>query len=137
MQSLEGKVAWVTGGGSGIGRAAALALAGAGAKVAVSGRRREALEETANLARGVEVEPCDVSDAEAVQATADRIVGRHGRLDVLVANAGLNIPNRRWRELTPQSWRDVIEADLNSVFYCAHAVLPQMRKQQDGLIVTI
>lgn len=137
MPSVEGKVAWVTGGGSGIGRGVALALAGAGAKVVVSGRRREPLEETARLARGIEAEPCDVADAAAVQDVAARIVARHGRLDILVANAGLNIPNRRWRELTPDSWRQLIDADLNSVFYCAHAVLPQMRRQQDGLIVTI
>lgn len=137
MPSVEGKVAWVTGGGSGIGRGAALALARAGAKVVVSGRRQAPLEETAALAADVEVEPCDVADAAAVQAVAHRIVARHGRLDVLVANAGFNIPNRRWRELTPESWRAMMEADLNSVFYCAHAVLPQMRKQQDGLIITI
>ena len=137
MQSVEGKVAWVTGGGSGIGRGAALALAGAGAKVVVSGRRREPLDETAGLGRGVEVEPCDVADAAAVRATAERIVARHGRLDILVSNAGLNMPNRRWTELTPEAWDTVVGADLNSAFYCAHAVLPQMRRQRDGLIVTI
>lgn len=137
MQSLEGKIAWVTGGGSGIGRGCALALAGAGVRVTVSGRRREALEETAALAPGIEVEPVDVADAAQVRAAAERIGARHGRLDVLVANAVLNVPARRWSELTPEAWRQVIDVDLNSVFYCAHAVLPQMRRQQDGLIVTV
>jgi len=137
MQSVEGKVAWVTGGGSGIGRGCALALAGAGAKVTISGRRREALEETAALAKGVEIETCDVTDPAQARATAEKIVARRGRLDVLVANAGLNVLARRWAELTPESWRQVVDSNLNSVFYCAHAVLPQMRRQQDGLIVTI
>jgi NAD(P)-dependent dehydrogenase (short-subunit alcohol dehydrogenase family) len=137
MRSLDGMVAWVTGGGSGIGRACALALAGAGMRVVVSDRRREALEQTAALAEAIEIEPLDVTDPARVRAAAEAIVARHGRLDVLVANAGLNVPARRWRELTPEAWRQVIEADLNSAFYCAHAVLPQMRKQQDGLIVTI
>lgn len=141
MQDLTGKVAWVTGGGSGIGRAAALALAGAGVRVVLSGRRPKPLQDTAakiqrNRGEAV-VEPLDVSDAEAVRAAAGRIRERYGRLDILVNSAGTNISERHWKEVSPDNWDLVVDIDLNGAFYCTHAALPMMREQKDGLIINI
>jgi NAD(P)-dependent dehydrogenase (short-subunit alcohol dehydrogenase family) len=141
MHGLDGKVAWLTGAGTGIGRAAALVLAGAGVRVALSGRRQALLTETA---RAVEaghgqavVEPLDVCDAGAVAGAVDRIVARFGRLDILVNNAGLNLVERHLDRLTPEAWDKLVNVNLNGAFRCAWAVLPVMRRQQDGLIVHV
>jgi NADP-dependent 3-hydroxy acid dehydrogenase YdfG len=141
MQDLNGKVAWITGGGTGIGQAAAIALAGAGVCAVLSGRRREPLEETAQKIRQkggqAEVEPLDVTDSKAVQEVANRIRQRHGRLDILINNAGLNVLDRHWVEVSPEGWDQIIGIDLNGAFYCSFAVLPMMREQRDGLIINI
>ena len=141
QRSLAGTVAWVTGAGTGIGQAGALALAKAGAFVALSGRRPELLAATeaaiAEAGGKAASLPLDIADAGAVQATADGILARHGRLDILVNNAGINVKHRHWNELTPAAWREVVEVNLNGPVYCAQAVLPAMRRQQDGLIINI
>ena len=138
MRDLEGKVAWVTGGGTGIGRAIAAALAADGATVVVSGRRREPLDETVAAVGGAaEAEPVDIADPAAVRRAVAAIHGRHGRIDILVNNAGLNEPKRRWTELTPEAWANVVQVDLNGPAFCCQAVLPHMRAQCDGLIVHI
>jgi NADP-dependent 3-hydroxy acid dehydrogenase YdfG len=141
LKSLKNKVAWITGAGSGIGQAAAVALAKNGAEVILSGRRIEALQETADIIASLgaktTLEALDVSDAALVKATADRIVSRYGRLDILVNNAGTNITDRHWARVTPEAWNQVIDIDLNGAFYCVSAVLPVMRKQQDGLIINV
>lgn len=136
--TLTGKVAWITGAGSGIGRAGAVSLAGLGATLVLSGRRRAPLEETARLAGGDPMMlPVDVSDADAVQTAADQVVERHGRLDILVSAAGVNILDRHFDRLSVADWDSLIRINLDGAFYCARAVLPQMRAQGDGLIVNI
>lgn len=141
MESIEGKIAWVTGAGTGIGRGGAIALAGAGAKVVLSGRRMPELEATqqriAEAGGEAVVEPLDISDADAVYAVADRIAERFGRLDILVNSAGLNVPKRRWKDIEPEGWHSVVDIDLNGAFYCSHAALKLMRVQRDGLIINI
>jgi NADP-dependent 3-hydroxy acid dehydrogenase YdfG len=141
LESLQNKVAWITGAGTGIGQAAAVALAKNGANVILSGRRIKALQETADIIAPFDVkaslEVLDVSDQTAVQTTADRIISSYGRLDILVNNAGTNIPDRHWSMVTPRRWNQVIDINLNGAFYCARAVLPIMRKQQDGLIINV
>ena len=141
MRDLKGLVAWVTGAGTGIGEGAALALAGAGMRLVLSGRRESELKRVAALiaARGgqARIAPVDVSDADAVQAVADGIVREEGRIDVAVNSAGLNVPRRNWKHLARSDWDRVVRIDLDGVFYCCHAVLPQMRRQRDGLIGTI
>ncbi len=139
--SLQGKVAWVTGAGTGIGLAGAKALAEAGATVVMSGRRREVLEnEAAELRKGglrVEVEALDVADAEQVNLVAEAILARHRRIDVLVNSAGLNTPNRFWKNQTIDGWNQVIRINLDGTFYCVQAVLPSMRTQRDGCIINV
>jgi NADP-dependent 3-hydroxy acid dehydrogenase YdfG len=139
MASLTGKVAWVTGAGSGIGQAAAIALAREGATVVLTGRRKEPLEETANTIKKAGgkavVKPADLMKAAAVARVAKDIDKKFGRCDVLVNNAGLNIPDRKWSELTAGGAEMVIDGNLSSAFYCSSAVLPMMRKRKDGVLI--
>jgi len=141
MNKLQGKVAWITGAGTGIGLAGAQALAAAGAKVVMSGRRADVLaaeaDKICSAGGAAEVEVLDVADAAAVQAVAGRILARHGRIDILVNSAGLNNPNRYWKNQTVAGWREVIGINLDGTFYTVQAVLPAMRAQHDGLVINI
>lgn len=139
MTQLSGKVAWVTGAGTGIGEAAAHSLAAEGAVVVLTGRTASKLEAvaTAIAAKGgtAHVKACDMSDAKAVQAVADWIGATLKRIDILVNNAGLNITDRAWSRLTAEGVRELVDGNLMSAFHGTLAVLPIMRAQQDGLII--
>ncbi len=137
MSKLDGKVAWVTGAGTGIGEAAAIALAQEGARVVLTGRRRAPLEEVAaRIGAAASIEVADVTDAKAVDAAVSRIVKAFSRLDILVNNAGVNVQQRRnWHEITAENIDTVIHGNLSSAFYCARAVLPQMREQGGGVLI--
>ncbi len=141
MQSIAGNIGWVTGSGTGIGRAGAIALADAGAKVILTGRRVPQLEAVAkqitDAGGAAEIEALDIVDAGAVDAALGRIVATHGRLDILVNSAGLNLPNRRWRDIGNEGWNTIIDVDLNGAFNLSHAALSVMRKQRDGLIINV
>jgi NADP-dependent 3-hydroxy acid dehydrogenase YdfG len=141
MISLTGKVAWITGAGTGIGLAGAKALADAGATVVMSGRRKEVLALEAEKIRikggKSEVEALDVSDAKAVKKTAAAILNRHARVDILVNSAGLNVPNRYWKNQTIEGWKEVIAINLDGSFYTTLAVLPVMRARKDGLVINV
>ena len=138
--SLKGKVAWVTGGGSGIGLAGAIELAKAGAHVVISGRTQATNDsaETELKAFGhAEAILLDVSDKKAVKAAADGILARHGRIDILVNSAGTNATKRNFNVVSLEAWDDVVAINLSGLFYCVHSVLPAMRTQKDGLIINI
>ena len=139
MRDLTNKVAWVTGAGTGIGEAGAIALAEAGMQVVLSGRREDKLKEVqARIgADRSTLEVLDVADKEAVNAVAERILAKFGRMDVLVASAGLNPKNRNWHNVSLDDWDQVIRVDLDGAFYCCKAVLPTMKEQGDGLIINI
>ena len=138
LQDLTGKVAWVTGAGSGIGESAAIKLADAGCKVILSGRRRNMLEKvTEKIQNQVSVEPVDVSDFDSVVSVANRIVENYGPIDIGVFSAGINIKNRDWPVLSVEDWNQVIDIDLNGAFYCCQSVLPSMRSNGGGLIINI
>src|SRR3974377_579781 len=112
-------VAWVTGGGSGIGEAGAIALAADGWTVVVSGRRKDALDAVvARITRdggGAEGMALDVSNAADVQKAADQIVAKHGRIDLLVNSAGVNVPKRRWADMELEGWNHLVDINLNGV----------------------
>jgi len=135
------RVAWVTGGGTGIGEAGAEALAADGWSVVVSGRRRAPLdavvEKIARAGGNAEAIPLDVADAAAVQRAADQIVAKHGRIDLQVNSAGVNVPKRRWADMELEGWNQLVDINLNGVLYCMRAVLPAMRRQKDGLIINV
>ncbi|WP_218574907.1 SDR family oxidoreductase [Reyranella sp. CPCC 100927] len=139
MGALQGKIAWVTGAGTGIGQAAAVALAQEGATVVLTGRREAPLAATAaTIAKDggkAVVKAGDLTSATAVAAIAADIEKTFGRLDILVNNAGLNIVERSWQQLKPEGVDTVIQGNLSSAFYCVTAVLPMMRKQKDGVLI--
>jgi SDR family mycofactocin-dependent oxidoreductase len=152
MGLLDGKVALVTGGGRGQGRAHALALAGEGATVVACDAptpgpelpyalSTEAdLSETARLVEAAGGScvglSLDVRDPAQVQAVVDEVVSRFGRLDVLVANAGICevVP---LEAITNQRWDDMIATNLSGVFYCVRAAVPVMRRQRYGRVVVV
>ncbi len=141
MGMLEGKVAWITGAGTGIGLAGAQALAEAGATIVMSGRRKDVLDtEAARLSAAganVSVEVLDVSRAEDVQRVARAVLDRHGQVDILVNSAGLNVPHRFWKNQTIEGWNEVIRINLDGSYYCTAAALPSMRARRDGLVINI
>jgi len=123
-----GKVAVVTGAGSGIGRAVALALRGAGYSVAIAGRRVSALEETAGGA--MLVVPTDVSKPEDVRALFARVKETFGRLDLLFNNAGMGAPNVPMEDLTFEQWSAVVGVNLTGAFLCAQEAIRIMKAQE-------
>lgn len=132
----------VTGGGSGVGRAVALKLAEHGWRVAILGRRLEALEETRRLAGAAAASQlticgCDVGNAEAVAASGKRILEDLGEVDVLVNAAGTNTPRRALAVLSLDDYRAMIDTNLNGAYYCVQAFLPRMRARGRGIIVNI
>src|SRR3954462_932237 len=138
--ALKGKVAWITGGGSGIGLAGALEFARAGAHVVISGRSREVLlssEKQLKAAGSGEAVSMDVSDQKEVAKTAAAILKRLGRIDVLVNSAGINSPKRNFHNVSLESWDQIVAINLSGMFYCCHAVLPSMRARKDGLVINI
>ena len=130
--TLKGKVAWITGGGSGIGLAAAQALKGAGATVVISGRSEKTLQHP-----GLETIRLDVSDRKAVAAAAQKILKQHGRVDILVNSAGINLPKRNLRNVSVEGWDEIVAINLSGTFYPCHAVLPDMRDRKEGLIINV
>jgi NADP-dependent 3-hydroxy acid dehydrogenase YdfG len=141
MGKLSGKIALVTGGGSGIGAASARALLQEGAKVAISGRNQAKLDEAAEtLGNPVDLMPitADISDSRQVVMLTAQIVKKFGGpIDILVNNAGTNLKERAFRELTPEAWDRLIRTNLDGAYYCIHAVLPSMIARQDGIIINI
>jgi NAD(P)-dependent dehydrogenase (short-subunit alcohol dehydrogenase family) len=136
---LEGQVAIVSGGGSGLGRASALELAALGARVVVCGRRPEPLSETAAKADGgrVEAQPCDIREEDQVEALVDGVLERHGRVDLLVNNAGGQYMTPA-EDITPKGFRTVMRLNVEGTWLMTHAVATRaMMPQERGKIVNV
>jgi NAD(P)-dependent dehydrogenase (short-subunit alcohol dehydrogenase family) len=133
MQS-NGKVALVTGAGSGIGRAVSLAFRSAGYSVVLAGRRLAELEKTAALAGAgkgkVVAVPIDVSEPDSVHAAFTKIDETFGRLDLLFNNAGINAPSVPLEDLTYEQWNQVLGINLTGAVLCAQAAITLMKRQQ-------
>jgi NADP-dependent 3-hydroxy acid dehydrogenase YdfG len=140
MQSLAGKVALVTGGGSGIGRAVAAAFLGDGARVAIVGRDAAKLTRAADALNAGDRLRCfaaDVVDLDAVRSVVGEVLQAWGAIDILVNNAGVNIKERSLRQLRPENWQYLLRVNLDGAYYCIHAVLPQMLGRGEGLIINV
>jgi NAD(P)-dependent dehydrogenase (short-subunit alcohol dehydrogenase family) len=137
---LDGRVAVITGAGTGIGRGVALVLAEHGADIVLAARRREPLEETARdverLDRRALVVPTDVTDVDQCERLVSSTVDAFGRLDILVNNAGGSTtkPIAAW---TPEEWHDVVDLNLGSVWFLSRFAVAPMIEQGKGAIVNI
>ena len=132
------KIALVTGGSSGIGRNAAITLAKAGYSVVITGRRQDALDETAAAVAGkIEAIAADVTDVDSIDKLFAEIKERHGRLDVVFNNAGNNVGTINFGDLTFEDWNTVINVNLNGAFLVANRAYQMMRDQapQGGRII--
>jgi len=138
MFDLSGKRALVTGASGGIGREIAKALAGAGARVALSGTRVAALEETKALLGGGDhpILPCNLSDLAAVDKLVPDAEAALGGIDILVNNAGVTRDNLFMR-MKDEEWDEVLAVNLTSAFHLMRAVLRGMMKQRYGRIIGI
>jgi peroxisomal 2,4-dienoyl-CoA reductase len=137
---LAGRVALVTGGGTGIGLGIARCLAAVGAEVAIASRNPEHLEPAAQELRGlggkVTAQQVNVREPESVGRMMEQVSRDHGRLDILINNAAGNFyaPSAG---LSPNGWRAVMETDLYGTFFCSQAAYPIMKAQGGGRIVSI
>jgi len=137
MFDLTGMTALVTGASGGIGSAVAAALAKQGARVALSGTRAEALEGVrSNIGGDTVVLPCNLSDAEAVDALVPEAVEALGKLDILVNNAGITRDNLAMR-MKDEEWSDVIRVNLEAAFRLMRAALKPMMRARFGRIISI
>ncbi|MGI8552615.1 MAG: SDR family oxidoreductase [Dehalococcoidia bacterium] len=136
-----GRVAIITGAGSGIGRAAAIGLARHAWRCLLTGRRREPLENVAREVREAggeaRIAPFDVSNAPAVTEAIEETLQVWGRIDLVVNNAGLNVPRRDLGSISFEDWQRVVAANLHGPFLLTQAVLPAMRARHEGTIVNV
>jgi NAD(P)-dependent dehydrogenase (short-subunit alcohol dehydrogenase family) len=135
---LKGKVALITGGGTGLGTAITRRFVKEGARVCISGRRREKLEQVAKSLpkESVYICPGDVSRDDDARRMVEETVKFGGRLDVLVNNAATDV-KARITELSPADWRKVIETNLTGPFLLMHYAIPVMMKADGGSIINI
>ncbi|HWL06540.1 MAG TPA: 3-oxoacyl-[acyl-carrier-protein] reductase [Xanthobacteraceae bacterium] len=137
MFDLTGRTALVTGATGGLGGSIARALHAQGATVALSGTRREALDQLASeLGERVHVLPCDLSDAEAVEALVPQAEEAMGKLDILVANAGITRDNL-FVQLKDEDWDQVIAVNLSATFRLTRAAMKTMMRRRFGRIIAI
>lgn len=135
------KTAVITGAGSGVGRAIALRLAQQDWRVALIGRRAEALKETVRLSGNhgsrLTFHACDIGNAAAIAEIGKQILSALGHVDVLVNAAGTNVMRRTLDVLSLEDYHAMIATNLNGAYYCVQAFLPQMRSRESGTIINI
>ena len=141
MGRLDGKIALVTGASRGIGRAIAIALAKEGAAIAVNycssqGEAQRVVEELKSLGVKTMLAQANVSNGAEVRDMVQRVIAAWGRIDVMVNNAGIT-RDKSLRKMTDEDWFEVINTNLNSVYYGVMAVMPLMIEQKYGRIVNI
>ncbi|NND49034.1 MAG: SDR family NAD(P)-dependent oxidoreductase, partial [Rhizobiales bacterium] len=137
MFSLQGRTALITGASGGIGWATAHVLAGAGARLAVSGTRRERLDQlVGELDGGAAAFPCDLADGDAVETLVPQVEEAFGKIDILVNNAGITRDNLLLR-MRDEEWEQVLNVNLTSAFRLARAAAKGMMQRRHGRIISI
>lgn len=140
MQNISGKTALITGAGRGIGRATAIALAEEGVNIGLVGRTMENLEKVQEELKSYDVKTAvataDVSDMAAITSAVESIRGKLGPIDILLNNAGIS-KFGGFMDLTPEEWTNIINVNVNGVFYTTRAVLPEMIERNTGDIINI
>src|SRR5258707_3900229 len=131
MSSLEGKVAFVTGGSSGIGAATARALAGHGVHLGLASLEGD------DLALDAVAGVCDVRNHDQVATLVEKTVARYGRMDILFANAGIGIIRRRFEDHTVAEIDEIIDVNVKGLMYTVQAALPHLRRSDAADIVTL
>jgi len=135
--NLSGQIALVTGGGTGIGKAIAKAMLAEGAKVIIVGRKEEVLKEAqTELGSGTEIMVCDVTQEEQVNKVYADIMTNHGRVDILINNAGMAARAKSY-EMSYDMWKKVVDVNLNGAFLCARGAMKIMVNQKSGRIINI
>ncbi|MDD7939813.1 SDR family NAD(P)-dependent oxidoreductase [Actinomycetospora lutea] len=142
-ERLHGQVVVVTGASRGIGRAIAVGMAAEGAGLALTARDEDTLADTLadieRLAPGTDVltASCDVTDEASVQRLGDAVDTRFGRVDTVIANAGIAGPTRRLHEISLAEWRECLATDLDGVFLTFRRFIPRLVEQRSGSLVAI
>lgn len=140
MQTIEGKVALITGAGRGIGRATAVAFAQEGIHVGLVGRTLENLQQVAEELKSYDVKvaiaAANVADLQSITAAVESIRRELGAIDILVNNAGIS-KFGSFMDLTPEEWTNIIDVNVKGVYYTTRAVLPEMIERNTGDIINI
>lgn len=137
---LNNRHAVVTGGAQGIGLSVATRLLGSGASVSIWDYDRAVLEaaiQRLESAGDVSAEVVDISDVASVDRAVESTIGKHRKIDILVANAGIAGPNHKTWEYPVEEWQRVVNVNLLGVFYCCRAILPHMLRENYGRIVNV
>lgn len=135
--SLEGKLALITGGGTGLGLGMAKAFIENGAKVVLTGRREQVLQEACQvLGNNATYEVNDIANLSSLPKLVDTIESRHGAIDILVNNAGINL-KRPVQEMTDEEFTNVIQINVNGLFALTREVVKKMLPRQKGSIINI
>jgi NAD(P)-dependent dehydrogenase (short-subunit alcohol dehydrogenase family) len=141
MAFLDGKVALVTGAGSGIGKAAALKLGREGASVVVMSRTQDEVDKTALVitkAGGTAIAvQADTTNERSMRAVVSRTIEKFGRLDIVVANAGINGVWAPIEDLKPDEWDTTIEVNLKGTYLTLHLTVPELEKAGGGAIIVV
>ncbi len=136
---LTGKVALVTGSTRGIGLAIAEEMARAGAEVVITSNEAEACSSVAQGLRAAGLKasavPCDVASRDALAALVNEVLARHGRIDVLVCNAGIQPPHGPLHERSEADWDAIMTVNLRSVLWLTNLVIPQMAARREGSVI--
>ena len=132
---LDGRHAFITGGGTGIGAAAATHLHAAGARISVSGRRIEPLQRIASIVSGTAVQ-CDVTDSGQVERAFDEARAANGPIDLLIVNAGI-AESAPFHKMTRESWDRIIATNLTAAFECSRLAIGDLLKSDNGRLVFV
>ncbi len=139
--SLEGEVAIVTGGSQGLGKEMGKALAQSGATVILASRNmaklQAAVQEIYESGGKAEAIQCDISQSTQVRNLVNQVMGSHSKIDILINNAGMNIPPKPLIDFSEEEWQRVIDTNLRGVFLCCRGVCPHMMKRKKGRIVNV